>query len=255
MFPAPLALSRTTSTCCSMQMTTRAYWLAWAEKLRRPDQTSLTKCASSPLSITVTAAYARFLTLLLQCLLTLLDSPVNKAGRLQVYIHTAKGVLIEVNPSVRIPRTFKRFCGLMGQFQQTYAGTGCRTHRERRDSSTSTSTFDPICQWPRETAQGHQSASLSTFLCTERGPTLNIDALSNRTPSLTTSQRIVTRSVRDSPPTASRDRTNTRLTALSFDAEPVKLSKFLPTVPDTHSVCVFVGAMAHGYVQISFSLN
>ena len=50
-----------------------------------------------------------------KCLLTLLDSPLNKAGLLQVYIHTAKGVLIEVNPSVRIPRTFKRFSGLMGE--------------------------------------------------------------------------------------------------------------------------------------------
>jgi rRNA small subunit pseudouridine methyltransferase Nep1 len=49
-----------------------------------------------------------------QCLLTLLDSPINKAGLLQVYIHTNRGVLIEVNPSVRIPRTFKRFSGLMG---------------------------------------------------------------------------------------------------------------------------------------------
>lgn len=49
-----------------------------------------------------------------QCLLTLLDSPLNKAGLLQVYIHTSKGVLIEVNPQVRIPRTFKRFSGLMG---------------------------------------------------------------------------------------------------------------------------------------------
>ena len=49
-----------------------------------------------------------------QCLLTLLDSPLNKAGLLQVYIRTAKGVLIEVNPHVRIPRTFKRFSGLMG---------------------------------------------------------------------------------------------------------------------------------------------
>ena len=53
--------------------------------------------------------------MLLQCLLTLLDSPLNKAGLLQVYIHTAKGVLIEVNPHVRIPRTFKRFSGLMGE--------------------------------------------------------------------------------------------------------------------------------------------
>ena len=48
-----------------------------------------------------------------QCLLALLDSPLNKAGLLQVYIHTAQNVLIEVNPQIRIPRTFKRFCGLM----------------------------------------------------------------------------------------------------------------------------------------------
>ncbi|KAJ9089407.1 18S rRNA pseudouridine methyltransferase [Entomophthora muscae] len=50
-----------------------------------------------------------------QCLLTLLDSPLNKAGLLQVYIHTTKNVLIEVAPHVRIPRTFKRFSGLMVQ--------------------------------------------------------------------------------------------------------------------------------------------
>lgn len=50
-----------------------------------------------------------------QCLLTLLDSPINKAGKLQVYIHTSKGVLIEVSPTVRLPRTFKRFAGLMVQ--------------------------------------------------------------------------------------------------------------------------------------------
>ncbi|KAL5466726.1 hypothetical protein EMCRGX_G030874 [Ephydatia muelleri] len=50
-----------------------------------------------------------------QCLLMLLDSPLNRAGLLQVYIHTEKNVLIEVNPHTRIPRTFKRFCGLMVQ--------------------------------------------------------------------------------------------------------------------------------------------
>ncbi|KAI8921574.1 Alpha/beta knot methyltransferase [Entophlyctis helioformis] len=50
-----------------------------------------------------------------QCLLALLDSPLNKAGLVQVYIHTTKNVLIEVSPHVRIPRTFKRFCGLMVQ--------------------------------------------------------------------------------------------------------------------------------------------
>jgi len=50
-----------------------------------------------------------------QCLLMLLDSPLNRAGLLQVYIHTQKNVLIEIDPQTRIPRTFKRFAGLMVQ--------------------------------------------------------------------------------------------------------------------------------------------
>ena len=50
-----------------------------------------------------------------QMLLTLLDSPLNKAGLLTVYVHTAQGILIEVSPSVRFPRTYKRFAGLMVQ--------------------------------------------------------------------------------------------------------------------------------------------
>ena len=49
-----------------------------------------------------------------------MDSPLNKAGRLAaVYIHTNKNVLIHVNPSVRLPRTFRRFCGLVVQLLQT----------------------------------------------------------------------------------------------------------------------------------------
>jgi len=51
----------------------------------------------------------------IQCLLTLLDGPLNKSGTLRIYIHTQNNVLIEVNPQIRIPRTFKRFCGLMVQ--------------------------------------------------------------------------------------------------------------------------------------------
>mmetsp|Transcript_6737 Transcript_6737/g.9783 ORF Transcript_6737/g.9783 Transcript_6737/m.9783 type:complete len:270 (-) Transcript_6737:47-856(-) len=50
-----------------------------------------------------------------QELLALIDSPLNKAGYLQVYIRTHKGILIEIHPSVRVPRTFKRFSGLMVQ--------------------------------------------------------------------------------------------------------------------------------------------
>ncbi|CAI4229026.1 unnamed protein product [Auanema sp. JU1783] len=50
-----------------------------------------------------------------QCLLNLLDSPLNRAGLLQVYFRTQKNVLVEVNAQCRIPRTFDRFCGLMVQ--------------------------------------------------------------------------------------------------------------------------------------------
>ena len=50
-----------------------------------------------------------------QCLLMLFDSPLNRAGLLQVFIRTANNVLIEINPATRIPRTFKRFSGLMVQ--------------------------------------------------------------------------------------------------------------------------------------------
>ncbi|KAH8826813.1 Alpha/beta knot methyltransferase [Flagelloscypha sp. PMI_526] len=66
-----------------------------------------------------------------QCLLTLLDSPLNKAGLLQVFIHTAKGVLIEVNPQVRIPRTFKRFSGLMVQLLHKLSIRGVNASSEK----------------------------------------------------------------------------------------------------------------------------
>ncbi|KDO27013.1 hypothetical protein SPRG_07725 [Saprolegnia parasitica CBS 223.65] len=49
-----------------------------------------------------------------QELMALLDSPLNKAGYLKVYIRSAKNVLIEVSSQMRIPRTYKRFAGLMG---------------------------------------------------------------------------------------------------------------------------------------------
>ena len=50
-----------------------------------------------------------------QELMALLDSPLNKEGKLTIYVHTEKNVLIEVNPKCRLPRTFKRFSGLMVQ--------------------------------------------------------------------------------------------------------------------------------------------
>ncbi|KAI8471599.1 MAG: pre-rRNA processing protein [Monoraphidium minutum] len=54
-----------------------------------------------------------------QALMMILDSPLNKAGKLKaLYVHTSKNVLIQINPKVRLPRTFKRFCGLMVQLLQ-----------------------------------------------------------------------------------------------------------------------------------------
>ena len=50
-----------------------------------------------------------------QCLLTLMDSPLNKAGKLQVYITTASNQVIKINPATRIPRTYKRFAALFAQ--------------------------------------------------------------------------------------------------------------------------------------------
>ncbi|SGY79397.1 BQ5605_C008g05121 [Microbotryum silenes-dioicae] len=119
-----------------------------------------------------------------QCLLTLLDSPLNKAGKLQVYIHTARGVLIEVNPAVRIPRTFKRFGGLMVQLLQR----------------------------------------------------LSIRSINGSEKLL----KVIKNPITDHLPTLSHKIT------LSFDAKPVRLSQYLPTIPETHSIVVFVGAMAHG---------
>ncbi|KVH91732.1 ribosomal RNA small subunit methyltransferase nep-1 [Cynara cardunculus var. scolymus] len=54
-----------------------------------------------------------------QAILNILDSPLNKAGRLKaLYVRTEKGVLFEIKPHVRIPRTFKRFAGIMLQLLQ-----------------------------------------------------------------------------------------------------------------------------------------
>jgi rRNA small subunit pseudouridine methyltransferase Nep1 len=40
---------------------------------------------------------------------------LNKAGKVKVLVHTEKNVLFEVSSKTRIPRTFKRFSGLMVQ--------------------------------------------------------------------------------------------------------------------------------------------
>jgi hypothetical protein len=49
------------------------------------------------------------------CLLAILDSPLNKSGCVDaIYLHTTSNHLVHISPSTRLPRTFRRFCGLMG---------------------------------------------------------------------------------------------------------------------------------------------
>ncbi|KAH0549145.1 ribosomal RNA small subunit methyltransferase NEP1-like [Cotesia glomerata] len=48
-----------------------------------------------------------------QCLLMLQDSPLNKSGYLQIYVHTENNVLFEVNRLTRIPTNFDEFAELM----------------------------------------------------------------------------------------------------------------------------------------------
>ncbi|KAA1476721.1 Nep1-domain-containing protein [Dentipellis sp. KUC8613] len=127
-----------------------------------------------------------------QCLLTLLDSPLNKAGLLQVYIHTAKNTLIEVNPHVRIPRTFKRFSGLMVQLLHKLSIRGVN------------------------------------------GPEKLLKVIKN--------------------PVTDHLPANTHKITLSGDAPTIRLSKYLPTIPETHHIAVFVGAMARGRDDFADSL-
>lgn len=63
-----------------------------------------------------------------QCLLMALDSPLNKAGLLRVYVRTSKNVLIEIDPHTRIPRTFKRFSGLMSNIDLLIARSDYMIH-------------------------------------------------------------------------------------------------------------------------------
>lgn len=48
-------------------------------------------------------------------LLSVLETPLCKEGLLSVHIHLQDGRVIEVDPSVRLPRNYDRFIGLMEQ--------------------------------------------------------------------------------------------------------------------------------------------
>ncbi|KAF9592314.1 hypothetical protein IFM89_014222 [Coptis chinensis] len=57
--------------------------------------------------------------ILYRALLAIFDSPLCKAGMVQaIYVKVDNGVLFEIKPHVHIPRTIKRFCGLMLELLQ-----------------------------------------------------------------------------------------------------------------------------------------
>ncbi|MHA2311843.1 MAG: 16S rRNA methyltransferase [Candidatus Thorarchaeota archaeon] len=49
------------------------------------------------------------------CLMTLLETPLCKQGLLTIHLHLQDGRIIEVNPTVRLPRNYDRFVGLFEQ--------------------------------------------------------------------------------------------------------------------------------------------
>lgn len=49
------------------------------------------------------------------CLLVLLESPLNKQGRLKVLIHTRNGELVNIRADTRLPRGEARFQGLLSK--------------------------------------------------------------------------------------------------------------------------------------------
>lgn len=49
------------------------------------------------------------------CLLSALETPISNRGLLRIYIHTYDNRIIYVDPSVKLPRHYLRFVGLMEQ--------------------------------------------------------------------------------------------------------------------------------------------
>ncbi len=48
-------------------------------------------------------------------LLNLMGSPLNKEGKLRVFIHTINDLVIFINPKMKVPRNYYRFVGLIEQ--------------------------------------------------------------------------------------------------------------------------------------------
>ncbi|KAF8023843.1 hypothetical protein BT93_F1122 [Corymbia citriodora subsp. variegata] len=100
-----------------------------------------------------------------QALLSILDSPLNKAGKVRaVYVRTEKGVLFEVKPHVRIPRTYKRFSGIMLQLLQKLSITAAGKREKLLRSNSPQKCPHLHSSWPSSHTPGKiQEWSCSTW--------------------------------------------------------------------------------------------
>ncbi len=125
-------------------------------------------------------------------------------------------------------------------FEQIFARLSDRVH-----SATSTQAIDQGCKRARKAAQGDQG----TCACTSSHPRLKSDlTFVRQEPCHGPSAREHDQAQCVLPLCTLHHSILTRWlsAALSGDAPVVKLSKYLPTLPETHNIAVFVGAMARG---------
>ena len=160
-----------------------------------------------------------------QCMLILLDSPLNKAGLLKLYVRTEAGVLINVDPQIRIPRTFRRFCGLMAQV---------RAKQPRAHTAVA----------PLPTPRRHRLTVLLRALA-QLLHKLSIRA-SNGSAKLL---KVIKNPVTDHLPP------NCRTILLSVTGQLVSLPAYVPTLPDDRPVVFVCGAMAHGKVEPEYQTD
>jgi rRNA small subunit pseudouridine methyltransferase Nep1 len=161
-----------------------------------------------------------------QCLLTLLDSPLNKAGRLTVYIRTKRNVLIAVHPQTRIPRTIRRFSGLMVELLQ-------------RLKVRSTNGTEPLLQVVRNPVTSHLPLGQRRIVCTYNSDNI-VDIRAH-------AQETVERAAADRVAAAARAERGT-VDADRQDEDARAAEKKVPL-----QVLFVVGAMAHGKVDVDWA--
>ena len=143
-----------------------------------------------------------------------------------LYIHTMKNVLIQVNPQIRIPRTFKRFAGLMVQLLQKL-------------SIRATNGPDKLLKVSRLSChQMHQQARINR-ISSNNAKDLNARA--------DASLQVVKGPVTKYFPA------NCRRVGFSYSSpDVVKLADFVRELPNETPAVFSVGAMAHGKIDVSY---